>query len=81
MEQGLYRPLVFNHSEFIKVCLHHLQEISVIRNIKSRLAIKFLTPYEWWSNALPPGQEKASNAQGMPGEGMLKLPFDWYINA
>ena len=25
--------------------------------MKSRLAIKFLTPYEWWSNALHPGQE------------------------
>ena len=30
--------------------------------------IKFPTPYEWWSNALPPGQEKASNARGMSGE-------------
>ena len=28
--------------------------------------------------ALPPGQEKASNARGMPG-GMFKLQFDWYI--
>ena len=32
----------------------------------------------------PPGQEKTSNARGMPGEGgggeeMLKLRFDWYI--
>ena len=42
--------------------------------MKSRLALKFPTPrgplptpYEWWSNSLPPGQEKASNAQGMPG--------------
>ena len=26
----------------------------------------------------PPGQEKTSNARGMPG-GMLKLRFDWYI--
>ena len=33
-----------------------------------------------------PGQEKESNARGMPrgregggGEGMLKLQFDWYI--
>ena len=33
----------------------------------SRLAIKFPTPFEWWSNSLPPGQEKASNARGMPG--------------
>ena len=29
--------------------------------------MKFPTPYEWWSNALPPGQEKASNARGMAG--------------
>ena len=58
--------------------------------MKSRLAIKFLTLYEWWSNAFPPEQENASNARGMPvgrgggggGEekGMLKLRFDWYID-
>ena len=42
----------------------------------SRLAIKFFTPYEWWSNALPPRQENASNARG---GGVLKLRFDWYI--
>ena len=65
--------------EFIKVCLRCLQEISVTGNMKLRLAIKFLIPYEWCSNALPPGQEKASNARGMPGGGMLKLQFDWYI--
>ena len=60
--------------------------------MKSRLAIKIPTHYERWSNApprgrlrwttLPPGQEKASNAWGMPGGGgggMLKLRFDWYI--
>ena len=52
--------------------------ISVTCNMKSSLAIKFPTPYEWWSNApplgrlsllnsLPPRQEKASNARGMPG--------------
>ena len=29
----------------------------------------------------PPGQEKTSNAWGMPGGGMLKLRFDWYISA
>ena len=34
------------------------------RDMTSRLAIKFPTPFEWWSNALPPGQE---NAWGMPG--------------
>ena len=45
------------------------------RNMKSRLAIKFPTPYEWRSNALPPGQEKVSNARGRP-ERMLKFPFD-----
>ena len=27
----------------------------------------------------PPGQEKTSNARGMPGGGMLKFRFDWYI--
>ena len=52
--------------------------ISATCNMKSRLAIKFPTPYEWWSNALPPRQEKASNTRGMSG-GMLKLRFDWYI--
>lgn len=63
--------------------------ISTARNMKSKLAIKFPTPYEWWSNALPLGglsssnslpteQEKASNARGMPGRGMLKLQFDWF---
>ena len=54
--------------------------ISATRNMISRLAIKFPTPYEWCLNALPPRQEKASNARGMPGGGMLKLRFDWYIN-
>ena len=63
--------------------------ISTARNMKSKLVIKFPTPYEWWSNALSPGglsssnslppeQEKESNAWGMPGRGMLKLQFDWY---
>ena len=32
------------------------------------------------SKSPPPGQEKTSNARGMPGGGgMLKLRFDWYI--
>ena len=31
-------------------------------------------------NSLPVGQENTSNARGMPGEGMFKLRFDWYIN-
>ena len=31
------------------------------------------------SNSLPPVQEKTSNARGMPGVGMFKLQFDWYI--
>ena len=61
--------LLFIIIEFIKVCLRRLREISATRNMKSRLAIKFPTPYEWWSNALPPGQEKASNARGMHGGG------------
>ena len=43
------------------------RRISATSNITSRLAIKIPTPYEWWSNALPPGQEKTSNARGMPG--------------
>ena len=85
---SLCRPLVFNHFchkyqifsfEFIKVCLRRFREIRATRNIKSRLAIEFPIPYEWWSNALPPGQEKASNALGMPRWGVLKLRFDWYI--
>ena len=45
----------------------NLHGISATRNMKLRLAIKFPTPYEWWSNALPPKQEKASNAWGMLG--------------
>ena len=51
------------------------------RDMTSRLAIKFPTPFEWWTNSLPPGHEKTSNARGMPGGkgGMLKLRFDWYI--
>ena len=50
--------------------------------MKSRLEFKFPTPYEWWSNSLPAGQEKASNALGMSGGrgGVLKLRFDWYIS-
>ena len=55
--------------EFIKVCLRRLREFSTTRNIKSRLAIKFPVSYEWWSNALPPGQEKASNAGVCPWGG------------
>ena len=43
--------------------------ISATLNMKSRLAIKFPTPYEWWSNALPPRQEKTPNARGMPPGG------------
>ena len=64
--------------------------ITATHNMTSRLAIKFPTPYEYWSyappprrlsssNSLPPGQEKTSNARGMPG-GMFKLRFDWYIS-
>ena len=49
--------------EFIKDCLCRLRENSATRNIKSRLAIKFPTPYEWWSNALPPGKKRPQ----MPG--------------
>ena len=50
-----------------------------MRNLfQQQQVIKFPTPYEWWSNALPSGQEKASNVWGMR-RGMLKLWFDWYI--
>ena len=52
--------------------------ISATRIMTLRLMIKFPSPCGWWSNSLPPGQEKASNARGMPG-GILKLRFDWYI--
>ena len=45
---------------------HYLRH-DLSRNMTSRLAIKFPTPYEWWSISLPPGQEKTSNARGMPG--------------
>ena len=50
----------------------------------TRLAIKPPTPYEWWSNSLPPGQGKASNARGMPGRNVeasiwlvRKVPISW----
>ena len=49
--------------EFIKVWRLR-RDLS--RNMTSRLEIKFPTPNEWWSNSLPRGQEKASNARGMP---------------
>ena len=57
-----------------------IRESGATCNMKPRLAIKFPIPYKWRSNVLPPGQEKASNARSMP-RGMLKLRFDWYINA
>ena len=56
-----------------------LREISAAHNMKSRLAIKFPTPYEWWWNALLPGQEKASNARGMPGVGNVEASIWLYI--
>ena len=55
--------------EFIKVWRLRGLRHDLSRNMTSRLAIKFPTPYEWWSNSRPPGQEKASNARGMPGGG------------
>ena len=64
-------------------CLRHdlstHVEISATCNMKLRLAIKFPTPYEWWSNALPPAQEKASNARGMEGDVEASIWLDWYI--
>ena len=66
-----FQPLCHEYAifsfELINNCLRRLREISVTRNTKSRPVIKLPTPYECWSNALPPGQEKASNARGMPG--------------
>ena len=50
--------------------------ISATCNMTSRLVIKFPNPYEWWSNALPPGQEKASNARGSPEGGGGCWRFD-----
>ena len=61
-----------NSSKFVSVLsamILSTQVESATRNMTSRLAIKFPTPYEWWSNALPPEQEKAWNAWGMPGGG------------
>ena len=74
--------------EFVKVCLHRLRhdlsthvESARHRNMKSRLAIKLPTPYEWWSNALPPGREKVSNPRGMLGgdvEVSIWLVHNWW---
>ena len=52
--------------EFIKVWRRRGLRHDLSRNMTSWLAIKFTTPYEWWSNSLPTGQEKTSNARGMP---------------
>ena len=54
--------------EFIKVCLHRLWEISTTHSIKSRIAIKFPTPYEWWSTALL-GKKKRQMPAVYPGGG------------
>ena len=40
---------------------------------EATLAIKFPTPCEGWSNSLPPGQEKASNARGVDVEASILL--------
>ena len=50
---GFHESAIF-FLEYIKVCLCQLE-------------FKFPILYEWWSNSLPPGQEKASNARGMLG--------------
>ena len=55
--------------QIYKVCLRRLREISATRNMKSRLAIKFPTPYEWWSNALPPGRKRRQMLGVCPGGG------------
>ena len=66
--------------ECIKAYLRHdlsCHVESARRKMKSKIAIKFPTPYEQWSNALPQGrlgswnslppwQQKTSNARGMP---------------
>ena len=75
--------------ECITACLRHdlsRHVESARHNMKSKIAIKFPIPYEQWSNApprgrlsssnsLPPGQQKTSNARGMPGGGGC-LSFD-----
>ena len=66
--------------EFIKVWLLRRLRHDLARNMTSRLAIKFPTPYEWWSNSPPPGQEKASNARGMPGGGGDVEASIWLIH-
>ena len=66
------QSFLLNSSKFVSAVSTMIYQptwISATRNMTSRLAIKFLTPYGWWSNALPPGQEKVSNAWGMPGMG------------
>ena len=72
--------IIFSASGFpviIKSC--NLQNLpaglrhDLSRNMTSRLAIQFLTPYEWWSNSPPPGQEKASNARGGDVEASIWL--------
>ena len=78
---GFHESAIFS-LEYIKVCLCHDLSTHVesarLLTLKSRLELKFPTPYEWRSNSFPPGQEKASNSRGMPG-GMLKRRFHWYI--
>ena len=85
-EQGLCRPLVFNQSATnpqsfplnSSVCLRHdlltRMESAGTREMKSRLVIKCPAPGKTKRiNYLPTGQEKASNAQGMPEGGDVKV--------
>ena len=65
--QQIRHKYAISSFEFIKVWRLRRLRHDLSRNMTSRLAIKFLTPYEWWSNSLPPGQDKTSNARGMPG--------------
>ena len=82
------------HFECIKACLRndlscHVE--STWRNMKSKLAIKFPTPYGWWSNDSPRGRLSSSNSlppipgsnrrqmPGVWGRGMFKLGCDWGI--
>ena len=68
--------------EFIKVWRLRRLRHDLSRNMTLRPAIKFPNPpFNWWSISLPPGQEKTSNARGIPGgdvEASIWLIHYWY---
>ena len=80
-------PGICNHFLWIHQSLSLLSQpqfinprgISATCKMKSRLTIKFPSPYEWWSNAVPPGQEMVSNAQGMLGGGGVEASI-WLVH-